>query len=155
MKLFIHSPNPRPRQSRALAVIWGALAVALTALVAALCVQLLSEGSGAGSAALVAALYLAVAVIFASTRLDARRSCLEIEGDRVTEHAYPLFIHRARTVSLRDVAGFKRIQRGYRRGQAICYVAAVDSSGEPLFELFDCAENRRWMEQLTRLPCDP
>ena len=49
MKLFIHSPNPRPRQSRALAVIWGALAVALTALVAALCVQILSEGSGAGS----------------------------------------------------------------------------------------------------------
>ena len=56
MKLFIHSPNPRPRQSRALAVIWGALAVALTALVAALCVQILSEGSGAGSAALVLSL---------------------------------------------------------------------------------------------------
>lgn len=155
MKLFVHSPNPRPAQSRALTGVWIALGAGTAALAAALCAQILREGGGLGGAAAVAALYLAVAAVFASARYDARRSHLEIEGERVTAHAYPLFVHRRQVCSLRDVAGFALVQRGYRRGQAVCYVAAVDSAGEPLFELLDCEENRRWMERLTRLPCDP
>lgn len=159
MKLYIHSANPRRRPSRALTAVWIVLGAALTACVAAVCVRILMEESAAGtrvgSAAMVAGMYLAVLLIFSSTRMDARRSFLEVENGRVTEHTYALFIHRRQTCALGDVAGFARVQRGYRRGQAVWYVAAVNAKGETLFELLDCEENRRCMEQLTRLPCNP
>lgn len=163
MKLLIHNSNPPKARTRGmtlfLGIAWGLFAALLAAIAILLCVQILREdgstaGQRIGSVALVVLLFAAILITLLGSRFDGQRSHLEIEGERVTIHTYPMLVHQQRSASLRDVRGFRSVCKGFRRGQPVQYIGAVNEGGEVLFELLDCPENRRWMEQLTRLPCE-
>ena len=134
MKLYIHSANPRRRPSRALTAVWIVLGAALTACVRRR-VRAHPDGGERGGHARRqrrdGGRHVSGGAAHLLQHADGRAPQLpRNRGWRVTEHTYALFIHRRQACALGDVAGFARVQRGYRRGQAVWYVAAVNAKGE-------------------------